>query len=45
MRPAQWEPLPSIPPEPPPSWWERNAGAVLFVGAMAFLAALDILGI
>ena len=45
MRPAQWEPLPSIPPEPPPTWWERNAHGVLFVAALAFLALLDVLGL
>jgi hypothetical protein len=28
-----------------PSWWERNAPLALFVGAMAALAVLDILGI
>jgi hypothetical protein len=44
MRPSQWEPLP-IPRELPPSWWERNGGAVLFVAALVALAALDILGI
>jgi hypothetical protein len=45
MRPEQWEPLPLIRPEPPPTWWERNAPAFIFGGAMAFLAALDILGL
>jgi hypothetical protein len=44
MRPGEWLTIPQ--PRPPrPSWWERNGGAVLFIGAMLFLAALDILGI